>query len=58
MADSPPTPPSPTPRDAMYDPDELRAMRRAYGEGQSLRCPRDDTPMTSRPVGGGSVGLG
>ncbi len=38
-----------------YDADELRALRAA---ADTPRCPRCDTLMTRRAIGGGSFGLG
>jgi hypothetical protein len=43
---------------ARYTPDEERALRAAHAAGEPLRCPRCDVPMTHRPIGGGSFGLG
>ena len=43
---------------ARFEPDEERAIRARYAEGQPVRCPRDDTTMTVRSIGGGSFGLG
>lgn len=46
------------PGDGPYTAAEQRAIRDAYAAGESPRCPRCDVPMTARPVGGGSFGLG
>ena len=43
---------------ARYEPDEERAIREAYVAGKPVACPRDDTLMTARSIGGGSFGLG
>ena len=43
---------------ARYEPDEERAIRERYAAGESVHCPRDDTAMTARSIGGGSFGLG
>lgn len=43
---------------ARFEPDEERAIREAYAGGQPVKCPRDDTTMTVRSIGGGSFGLG
>jgi hypothetical protein len=43
---------------ARYEPDEERAIRERYAAGEPARCPRDDTAMTVRSIGGGSFGLG
>ncbi len=41
-----------------YTADEQRAMRAAMGNGAMPDCPRCAVPMTERPIGGGSFGLG
>lgn len=41
-----------------YSPDEQKAIREAYARGDAPACPRDGTPLTARPIGGGSFGLG
>lgn len=43
---------------AQYSPDEQRAMHDALAAGHTPECPRCHVPMTSRPIGGGSFGLG
>lgn len=43
---------------ARYEPAEERAIRDAFAAEQSAKCPRDDTLMTVRSIGGGSFGLG
>lgn len=43
---------------ARYEPEEERAIREAFAAGQPAKCPRDDTVMTIRSIGGGSFGLG
>ena len=43
---------------AQYAPDEQRAIRDAAAGGHPPECPRCHVPMTSRPIGGGSFGLG
>jgi hypothetical protein len=43
---------------AQFEPDEEKRVREAYARGDVPRCPRDDTPMTTRSIGGGSFGLG
>ena len=43
---------------AQYDPAEQQAIREAVTEGRSAVCPRCGVALTSRPIGGGSFGLG
>ncbi len=44
---------------AQYEPEELLALREALRRGEeSPSCPRCHVPMTTRPIGGGSFGLG
>jgi hypothetical protein len=43
---------------ARYDAAEERAVREAYAKGAAVKCPRDDSTMTVRSIGGGSFGLG
>ncbi len=43
---------------AQYTPDEQRALRDAFASGGTPACPRCAVPMTTRPLGGGSFGLG
>jgi hypothetical protein len=44
--------------EAQYSQDEQRAIRTALAEGRVAECPRCGVRMTSRPIGGGSFGLG
>ncbi|HEX6252541.1 MAG TPA: hypothetical protein VFZ56_14055 [Gemmatimonadaceae bacterium] len=47
--------------EAQYTQEEVEAIRRAFiapESAGSARCPRCDVGMTSRPLGGGSFGLG
>jgi hypothetical protein len=44
--------------EAQYSQDEQRAIRTALAEGRAAECPRCGVRMTSRPIGGGSFGLG
>lgn len=43
---------------ARFEPDEERAIRESYARGEPVACPRDQTVMTVRSIGGGSFGLG
>lgn len=43
---------------AQYDAAEQQAIRTAVAAGDAARCPRCEVAMTSRPIGGGSFGLG
>ena len=43
---------------ARFDPPEERAIRETYARGEMPKCPRDQTVMTVRKIGGGSFGLG
>jgi hypothetical protein len=43
---------------AQYDPEEQRLIREAVTAGRVPECPRCGVPLTSRPIGGGSFGLG
>ena len=43
---------------ARYTADEERALRTAVQQGERPNCPRCGVPMTQRPIGGGSFGLG
>jgi len=43
---------------ARYTIDEERALRAAVAAGETPICPRCGVTMTSRPIGGGSFGLG
>lgn len=44
--------------DAQYTAAEQRDIRAAFAKGRMPDCPRCDVSMTSRPIGGGSFGLG
>jgi hypothetical protein len=44
--------------EAQYTHEEVETIRRAFTATGSARCPRCDVEMTSRPLGGGSFGLG
>jgi hypothetical protein len=43
---------------AQFDAAEQRAIREACAGGSQALCPRCGVPMTARPIGGGSFGLG
>jgi hypothetical protein len=43
---------------AQYDAAEQKAIREAVAAGQAPLCPRCGVALTSRPIGGGSFGLG
>lgn len=43
---------------AQYEQDEERAIRESYAARGTAVCPRDGATLTSRPIGGGSFGLG
>ena len=43
---------------AQYTPDEQRLVRDSHAGGGTPVCPRDGSVMTTRPIGGGSFGLG
>ena len=43
---------------ARFDPAEEREIRERHSRGEPVRCPRDDSAMTVRSIGGGSFGLG
>ncbi|HEX6630540.1 MAG TPA: hypothetical protein VF048_05595 [Gemmatimonadaceae bacterium] len=43
---------------ARYDAGEERAIRDAAAAGGAPECPRCHVPLTRRPIGGGSFGLG
>lgn len=43
---------------ARYDVAEERAIRDAAAAGKVPECPRCHVPLTRRPIGGGSFGLG
>jgi hypothetical protein len=43
---------------AQYEPAEQRTIKDAWAGAGAASCPRCDVPMTSRPIGGGSFGLG
>ncbi len=46
------------PERAQFTEDEQRVLRLAVVAGEDLVCPRCGVRMTTRPVGGGSFGLG
>jgi hypothetical protein len=46
------------PDHAQYTSDELDTIRAAFITGVPVPCPRCTTIMTTRPIGGGSFGLG
>lgn len=41
-----------------YSPEEQRAIRETVAAGGAPACPRCAVALTSRPIGGGSFGLG
>lgn len=43
---------------ARFAAEEEREIRAAAERGEVPVCPRCNVPMTSRPIGGGSFGLG
>lgn len=43
---------------ARFTTDEEKALRAAVQAGTLPDCPRCGVPMTQRPIGGGSFGLG
>ena len=43
---------------AQYTTDEERALRESFAATGEATCPRDDTRLTVRAIGGGSFGLG
>jgi hypothetical protein len=43
---------------AQYDAVELAGIRDAFVRGDVPLCPRCHVPMSTRPIGGGSFGLG
>ena len=43
---------------AQYDADEQRVIRESWVRNSAAPCPRCEVPMTARPIGGGSFGLG
>lgn len=43
---------------AQFSPAEIAAIRDAFVAGETVACPRCGSPMTARPIGGGSFGLG
>jgi hypothetical protein len=44
--------------EAQYSRSELEEIRFAWSERKSAMCPRCGVELTSRPIGGGSFGLG
>lgn len=43
---------------AQYTPSELAQIRKEFRAGQTPLCPRCNTAMSRREIGGGSFGLG
>ncbi len=43
---------------ARFTADEEKQLREAVAAGALPACPRCEVPMTRRPIGGGSFGLG
>jgi hypothetical protein len=43
---------------AQYGPAEIKQIRETFSGGAMPDCPRCGVPMTERPIGGGSFGLG
>lgn len=43
---------------AQYTPEEVDRIREADAAGKPPDCPRCAIPLTRRPIGGGSFGLG
>jgi hypothetical protein len=43
---------------AQYTPIELQRIREEFIAGKGAQCPRCLVAMTTRPIGGGSFGLG
>ena len=43
---------------AQYTPIELQRIREEFVARRGAECPRCSVPMTQRPIGGGSFGLG
>jgi len=43
---------------AQYSTDEVTRIREGFAAGVPPDCPRCHVPMTQRPIGGGSFGLG
>ena len=43
---------------AQYEPEEQQQIRAALVAGEAPQCPRCLVPLTSRPIVGGSFGLG
>lgn len=43
---------------ARYSADEERDLRTRWAAGDAVQCPRCAVPLTHRPIGGGSFGLG
>ena len=50
--------PAPRPEAARFTAEEEKALRAAVQAGELPDCPRCAVPMTRRPIGGGSFGLG
>ncbi len=47
-----------TGKEAQFTAQEQRRIREAYERLGAAECPRCGVPLTSRPIGGGSFGLG
>ena len=43
---------------AQFEPAEQKLILAQITAGERPSCPRDETPMTNRSIGGGSFGLG
>jgi len=43
---------------ARYSADDERDIRARWAAGERVQCPRCAMPLTHRPIGGGSFGLG
>ena len=43
---------------AQYTPEEQKRIRASLVAGEPPACPRCAVPLTTRPIGGGSFGLG
>ena len=43
---------------AQYTAEEVERIREADRSGGTPQCPRCEVPLTRRPIGGGSFGLG
>ncbi|MDB4917047.1 MAG: hypothetical protein JWM95_4691 [Gemmatimonadetes bacterium] len=47
-----------TDQHAQFDAEEQKTILALVTAGEKPVCPRDETPMTKRSIGGGSFGLG